>query len=286
MMAFFALVLLLVACGREISLEAVALEYARALYARDLRRAYQLISAQDRRWRGEAAFVAEGGAVTGNALELSRHLASFIEVGSVEKRISGNRAEVKLTLRLPDANAPAIARIAREWSEESLHALSESEMEAIRRALDRLHGDGTLPMLEGKETFQLAREAAGRGVLLNWVEGIRVLFRTQMPAGLPLRAAPPEQEFLVKPDEPIQMTVRLTNSSGRELSLRVAHVVEPKAAAPSLVFVQCPLLLPVNLRPHEAKDISTTFMVASGGPDQVKSFQVTFAFGPAQAPEP
>jgi len=82
------------------------------------------------------------------------------------------------------------------------------------------------------------------------------------------------------------MTVRLTNGSGRELSLRVAHGVEPKAAAPSLVFVQCPLLLPVHLRPHEAKDISTTFMVASGGPDQVKRLQVTFAFGPAQAPEP
>ena len=94
-LAWLGLLVVVAACGREVPPETVAVEYARALYARDLPRAYRLLSAQDRERKTEAAFVAEGDAPTGNALGLARHLASFIEIVSAEKKITGDRAEVK-----------------------------------------------------------------------------------------------------------------------------------------------------------------------------------------------
>lgn len=282
MTACLILLVLAIACSREVAPETVALEYGRARYARDLLKAYRLISTRDRQWKTEGAFVAEGEAPTGNALELARHLASFIELVSAEKKVTGDRAGVKLRLRLPDANAPEIVGLVREWDEAALNALSESERERIRKGLDQLHQAGKLPMLEGDESFELVREEVGWRVVVRWAESIRVRFRTRIPEGLPLRAVPPEQELLVKPGEPAQITVQLTNGSAKNLSMRVSHEIEPKAAAPSLVFVQCPLLLPVRLGAREAKEFSTTFMVAGGGPDHTKSFQVTFAFRPGE----
>ncbi len=282
MTALLGLLFLAAACSRETSPERVALEYGRARYARDLLKAYRLISARDRQWKTEGAFVAAGEAPTGNALELARHLASFIELVSAEKKVTGDRAGVKLRLRLPDANAPEIVGLVREWDEAALNALSESEREGIRKELDQLHQAGKLPMLEGDESFELVREEVGWRVVVHWAESIRVRFRTRIPEGLPLRAVPPEQELLVKPGEPAQITVQLTNGSAKNLSMRVSHEIEPKAAAPSLVFLQCPLLLPVRLGAREAKEFSTTFMVAEGSPTQTRAFEVTFAFRPPE----
>ena len=282
MTACLILLVLAIACSREVAPETVALEYGRARYARDLLKAYRLISTRDRQWKTEGAFVAEGEAPTGNALELARHLASFIELVSAEKKVTGDRAGVKLRLRLPDANAPVVAGLVRDWDGAALNALSKSERERIRKGLDQLHQAGKLPMVEGDESFELVREDVGWRVVLHWAESIRVRFRTRVPNGLPLRAVPSEQELLVKPGEPAQITIQLTNGSAKNLTMRVSHEIEPKAAAPSLVFLQCPLLLPVRLGAREAKEFSTTFMVARSGSDQTTGLQVTFAFRPGE----
>jgi hypothetical protein len=280
--AWLGLLVILVACAREVPPEAVALEYARVLYARDLPRAYELISAQDRRWKGEATFVAEGEAFTGNLLEATRYLASFVEAKSVQKTVANDRAEVTLTLKLPNASAPEIAGLFRKWDEAALAAFSASDRDSIRKALDRLRQAGALPVLEGDETFVLVREREGWRVLLNWAAGIRIHFRTRIPEGLPLQAIPEEQDLLVKSGAPFTITVRLSNGSGRGLSMRVAHEIEPKGAASSLVFLQCLLLLPLTLRPKEAKELSSTFMIAGEGPDAAEAFQITFAFRAAE----
>jgi len=280
--ACLVIAVLTIACSREVPPKAVAQEYARALYARDLSQAYRLISARDRQWKPEAVFVTESGTPTGNTLELARHLASFIEVVSAEQTVTGDLAAVKLRLRLPDANAPAVAGLVRNWDEAALNALSPREGERIREELDQLHRSGRLPVLEGEEAFELVRETEGWRVAVHWAEAIRVRFRTRIPAGLPLQAVPQEQELLVKAGEPVQMTVRLTNGSGQDLSMRVNHEIEPAAAATSLVFIQCPLLLPVKLGPRDAKDFSSTFMVADGLSNPTRAFQVTFGFRPAE----
>jgi hypothetical protein len=270
------------ACSREVAPEGVAQEYARALYARDLSRAYAMISSQDRRWKSEEEFVAEGEGPSGNALELARHLASYIEVASAQKTMTADRAEVKLKLRLPDANAPVVAGLVRDWDEAALNALPPGEEERIRRELDRLHRSGRLPVLDGEETFALVKEAEGWRVVVDWAEAIRVRFRTRIPEGIPLMAEPQEQELLVRAGEPVEMTVRLTNGLGRELSMRVSHEIEPEAAAPALVFLHCPLLLPVKLAPGATKEISSSFMVADSLPNPTRTIQVTFGFRPGE----
>jgi len=280
--ACLVLLFLLVTCGREVPPEEVALEYARALYSRDLSRAYRLLSAQDREWKTEAVFVAEGDAPTGNALALARHLASFIEVASAEGKITGSRAEVKLTLRLPNANAPEVAGLVQDWDEVALNGLPEKEAERIRKDLDELHRSGRLPTLEGEEAFELVKESSGWRLAFHTAGAIRVRFTARIPEGLPLQVDPREQELRVRSGEPVQMSLRRKNGSGRDVSVRVTHVIEPKDAAPFLVFLHCPLLLPLTLPPRESKEVSSSFMIAGNAPAQIREFRVTFAFRRAE----
>ena len=78
------------------------------------------------------------------------------------------------------------------------------------------------------------------------------------------------------------MALRLRDGSGRDLSPRVTHVIEPMDAAPFLVFLQCPLLLPLKLPPRESKEISSSIMIAGNVPAQMREFRVTFAFRRAE----
>ena len=273
---------LLVACSREVPPEEVALEYARALYSRDLSRAYRLLSAQDRAWKTEAVFVAEGDAPAGNALGLARHLASFIEVASAATKLTGDRAKVRLRLKLPNANAPEVAGLVLDWDEAALNALSEKEAERIREDLDVLHRSGRLPTLEGEEAFELVKESSGWRLVFPTAGAIRVRFTARIPEGLPLQVDPQKQELRVQSGEPVQMSLRLKNGSGRDVSVRVTHVIEPKDAAPFLVFLHCPLLLPLKLPPRESKEVSSSFMIAGNAPAQIREFRVTFAFRRAE----
>jgi hypothetical protein len=266
------------ASSREVSPETVAVEYVRALYARDLSQAYRLLSAQDREQKTEAAYVAEGDVPTGNVLSLARLLASFIEILSAEGKFSGDRAKVKLRLRLPDGNAPEVAALVRDWDVAALNALSNKEAERIRKDLDRLHRSGSLPTLEGEEAFELVKEPSGWRLVLHWARTIRVRFTARIPEGLSLQVDPLEQELLARPGQPLQMSIRLRNGSEQDLSLRIAHGIEPKDAAPFLVFLHCPLLLPVKLPPREGKGVSTSFMIADSVPEQTRDVQVTFLF--------
>lgn len=274
--------LLLAACGREVPPEAVALEYARALYARDLPRAYRLISAEDRQRKGEAAFMAEGGYVTGFALEASRQLASFIQVATVKTRLTQDRASVTFKLRLPDANAPEVSGLLRDWDEAALNAMSEQETERIRKGLTELHRSGRLPTLEGEETFDLVKEASEWRLVLHMAGAVPIRFTARIPEGLSLQVDPREQELRVRPGEPFQMSLRLRSGSERDVSVRVSHVIEPEDAAPFLVFLQCPLLLPLTLPPGKSKEILSSFMIAGNTPANMREFRLTFAFRRAE----
>ncbi len=150
-------ILLLASCAREAGPEDVALEYARTLYAGGAAGAYRLLSAQDRRVKDEATFLRERSRATGFALELAGRLASYIEATLVKTASEGAHVTVTLKLRLPDANAPAIATLAHQWDERRLGALSRPERWRILKDLDRLHRTRAPVTLEGEETFELNR---------------------------------------------------------------------------------------------------------------------------------
>lgn len=275
-------VLLLSGCAREAGPEAVALEYARALYARDLARAYRLLSSADRRVKDEETFRRERELATGFALEVTRQLASFIEVVAVEKVLTVERAAVRLSLRLPNANPPEIAALLHEWDERRLNALSRREREAITGKLERLHETRTIPMLEGEDTFRLVREGRGWRVWVGWAGGVRVRFRAVVPEASPLEASVRPAEVLVAPGDVVQVVVRARNLSARLIVTRVSHRVDPEAQARSLALARCLLSLPVTLRPGQTDEFSSEFLLLKEIPREVKHLDVTYIFGPLE----
>lgn len=274
--------LLLSSCGREAGPEEIALEYAQALYASDSTQMYRLISAGDRRVKDEQTFRQERDAPTGFALELARQLASVIVATPVEKTISEGRARIKLRLRLPKANAPEILAIVGEWDEERLNALSRQEREVITQKLRQLHQAQKLPILEGEETFELIREGSGWRVFLNWAGGVRVRFRATMQGAISLQATVSPEEVLVTPGERVQVTVRVNNPSRGAVTARVGHRIEPKPMADSLALLQCPLLLPLTLKPGQTEEFLSKYLLLKDISEEAKQFDVTYVFFPVE----
>lgn len=274
--------LLLTSCAKEVGPEAVALEYARALYAGDLAQTYRLISADDQRVKDERTFRLERGEASGFALEVARHLASFIAATQVEKTIKGTRATVKLALRLPNANAPEIAALVHGWDERRLNTLFEAERSQITQKLAQLHRDRKLPTLDGEETFELVRESSGWRVSLNWAGGVRVRFSATTNKALSLQATIVPEEILLTPGERVSVTVRTQNPTARDIVVRVNHRVEPKPLADSLALLHCPLFLPVTLKPGETEEFRSEYLLLTDVPETAKQFQVTYEFLPAE----
>jgi hypothetical protein len=272
--------MLLAGCARDAAPEAVAIEYARAVYAGDPGRAYRLIAAEDRRVKDERTFLHEREAVSGFTLEAARQLASFISATTREKTLEGTRAKVTLALRLPNANAPEIAALVHDWDERRLNALSEAERRGISRKLDELHRAGAIPLLEGEETFELVREDSGWRILLAWAKGVRVRFEVATAPALPLEVAIAPREAVVSPGERFTVTVSARNRAARDVVVRAGHRAEPKPAADSLALLQCPLFLPVTLGPGETETFRSVYLLLKDVPPQAKELRVTYEFLP------
>lgn len=271
--------LVLLGCVREPGPEEIALQYGRALYASDLVEAYRFISVEDRRVKDESGFRRERGEASGFALEVGRQLASFIEATPVEKTVKGERATVRLKLRLPNANAPEIVGLVGEWDERRLNALPPAERTRMLGRLEELRGAGRLPMIEGEETFELVREGSGWRVSLNFASGVRVRFQARAPESLALRLTVSPEEARVVPGDRVRVTVRATNLSGKAARARVGHRVEPRTQADSLALLQCPLFVPLTLPAGESQEFISEFLVLKGVPQEAKEFRVTYEFG-------
>lgn len=279
---WLAALLLLSSCVQEAKPEDVALEYGRALYASDLERAYRLISTEDRRVKDAEAFRRERGAVTGFALDLARQLASFMEATVAEIKIGDKQAWVRMKVKLPDANAPEIAALVATWDERHLNTLPQPERERLTRRLDQLHRSRQLPLLEGEETFELVRERAGWRVFLNWAGGVRVRFRAALEEKIPLEVRVSPEEALVTPGERVHVTLHATNRSTKDIAARVTHRIEPKARADALALLQCPLVIPVTLKPGQTEEFLSEYLLLKGVPPETKQFQVTYQFSPVK----
>src|SRR5712692_4518014 len=209
---------LLLACARQPSPEEVALEYGRALYANDRAAAYRLLSSDDRRLKDAEAFRAQAGQVTGFALEASRRLAAFMVATSVERTVAGARVTIKLKLKMPDANAQDVQTVVGAWDERRLNALPQAERMRIMEKLQGLGTVGRLPMVEGEETFELVKEAAGWRVFLNLAGGVRVQFHARASKSLALGLNVSPEEARVVPGDRVRVTVRATRASAGQPS--------------------------------------------------------------------
>src|SRR5438094_8609965 len=83
----------------------VLMKYLKAVYARDYRQAYRLISAQDRRLKKEDVYVRERVAFSGFTLGVRRKLSEIIEFRPVQTDFRDDRVRCKLSFKLPNANS-------------------------------------------------------------------------------------------------------------------------------------------------------------------------------------
>jgi Cytochrome c oxidase assembly protein CtaG/Cox11 len=271
------IVLLTAACSRVDSPQEVAIAYGKAIYGYDATAIHRLASAADRRARDEAQVQAQLGAPKGFALELSRELASFIVAMPVSSQIVGDRATVTISFRLPDANAPPLPSLAHEWDETVLDALSARDRRAITRRLDELHRRATLPTVEGKETFELVKESDGWHLVLDWAGGVPVRFAASAAQGIPLELSVTPAEVHVKPGQSFRATLRATNVSTRQVTVRVGHEITPKADAHLLALLQCPLFVPVTLEAGESRTFTSEYLLLKET-SETASFGVVYAF--------
>jgi hypothetical protein len=262
--------------GRDDKPVQVLNEYLKFLYARDFRRAYNFISAEDRRLKARDDYVRERGPFTGFALDAARKLSGLIEARPVAQQPEGTRNRVRLALKLPDANA--VSGLLLDWNEQRLNSLPAPQQRKILSTIDALSRENKLPMIEGEEEFLLVRENSRWKVFLDWAAGVKVNFATTLPADASLAAQPITKETVTRSGDLFTIGFRVKNRGPGEIVTRIVHRVEPKEMAPYLDLVECALLLPVRLRPGEEQVFNSTYVVRGDLPDGTKALGVTYEF--------
>ncbi len=275
--------LVLAGCARAPAPEEVALRYGRAFYASDADALWRLLSDVDKRVKDEATFRQQQQQLNGVARDAVRQLADFITAMPVKTATTGDRASVTLKFHLPDANAPAIRTLMRDWDEGRLNQLPDAERRQIRAQLDQLHREKRLPIVDGDETIELIREASGWKVFLNWANGARVQFEAAVDKDVPLQVAVTPATTVLSPGERLRVTVRATNTGSREITTRVRHRIEPEAQASHLALLLCPLFVPVTLAPGQTQEFVSEYLLLDSVPGDAKAFAVTYVFPPTTA---
>ncbi len=277
-----AAILIVAGCSRTPGPEEMALAYGRALYANDADTLWRLISEADRRHKDEATFRRQHHQLKGFAQEVVERLSRHIGATPVTVSVSGDRASVTLKFRLPDANAPAIRALVLDWAEDRLNGLAEAERARIHGRLDELHRRGEVPTVDGDETFELVREDGHWRVFRNWAGGVSVRFDAAVDPGVPLQVTVTPHATVLAPRERLRVTVRATNTGSREVITRVGHRIAPETQANHLALLQCPLFVPVTLKPGQTEEFVSEYLLLADVPPEAKQFAVTYRFPSTQ----
>ena len=258
-----------------------AKRYLTAVYARDYRTAYQWISAQDRRYKSETDYLRENPPFSGGASELAYKLANEIEWRQTQSEVYADKAAVRFTVRLPDANAAPLQRLFLDFDPERLVSLSRKEIRAVEEGLEGMRKQGSLPMLEGEESVELVRERGGWRVFANWAGAIPIRFRADVKEGLPWKFWPVQETILAKPGETLQAVYKAKNLSDRPITAKALHLDEPREmAAKYLEIIQCFCFIQETLAPGEEKEFPLVFRINWDAPNGVREFKITYEFYP------
>jgi hypothetical protein len=251
--------------------------YLKNAYARDFKKAYRYISLGDRQLKAERVYVREKGSFSGFPLDVTRKLSEFIELRPVKAvREQDGQMRVKLEAKYPDANS--LSTILLDWDEERLNALPSSTQRDILSTLDQMNRAGEIKRIEGEEEFTLVKEGTSWRVYLDWAAGIRVSYNAVVPPTEAINAVPVNKTTTIRPSELFTIAYRVKNRTAQTISTRITHRIEPDELSQHLDIIDCALLLPVELRPGEESEFSTTYMVRGDLPEGTKELNVTYDF--------
>jgi hypothetical protein len=251
--------------------------YLKNAYARDFKKAYRYISLGDRQLKTERVYVREKGSFSGFPLDVTRKLSEFIELRPIKAvREQDGQMRVKLEAKYPDANS--LSTILLDWDEERLNALPSSTQRDILSTLDQMNRAGEIKRIEGEEEFTLVKEGTSWRVYLDWAAGIRVSYHAVVPSTEAIDAVPVNKTTTIRPSELFTIAYRVKNRTAQTISTRITHRIEPDELRQHLDIIDCALLLPVELRPGEESEFSTTYMVRGDLPEGTKELNVTYDF--------
>jgi hypothetical protein len=251
--------------------------YLKNAYARDFKKAYRYISLGDRQLKAERVYVREKGSFSGFPLDVTRKLSEFIELRPIKAvREQDGQMRVKLEAKYPDANS--LSTILLDWDEERLNALPSSTQRDILSTLDQMNRAGEIKRIEGEEEFTLVKEGTSWRVYLDWAAGIRVSYNAVVPPTDAIDAVPVNKTTTIRPSELFTIAYRVKNRTAQTISTRITHRIEPDELRQHLDIIDCALLLPVELRPGEESEFSTTYMVRGDLPEGTEELNVTYDF--------
>jgi hypothetical protein len=254
----------------------ILVKYLKALYARDFKRAYRLISMQDRKLKSEDVYVREQGEFTGFTAQAAHRLSDWIKARLVGQRVEGDRMRITLQLTLPDANA--LGPLLLDWDEDRLNKLPREEQKKVLATLEQTERDGKLKMIEGNQEFVLVKEGTHWKVFLDWAAGVRVVFDAVVPPGNSVEAQPLVRKTVVHPGDLFAVDFRVKNRTATNLVARIVHHVEPRDLAEHLDLVECALLFPVRIPPHQEQTYTSRYLLRGDLPEGAGEIKVTYDF--------
>jgi hypothetical protein len=249
--------------------------YVKAVYARDFRDAYTYISAQDQRLKDVHSYSRDRGSFTAFTLEVSRALASSVELVPIEQRLEQNQATVKVKAKVPDATK--LNALLHDWDSDRLERLSVDERKALIETIERQRRERKIAMGESEETFELVKEADTWKLFLNWAAGVKLTFQPLRPADSPIEVKLQQTEVQTRPGQIFRLSLKIKNTGEKTISARIGHLVDPHDFRDYLDLVDCGFILPVRLQPGKEEEFITTYLLRGSLPDEVRRLNVTYA---------
>ena len=263
--------------------EAVLKSFLTAMYSRDAKVAYQLLSQADRDVKTLDDYVAETGAFDGAALDLARLLATGIKYRNVDVAISGTRATVTFDAELPNANDPVIDTLVLGFNRSQLSRLSETELEALQDDIRRKVAAGQMPVLQSKgESWKLVSEDGEWRVFRNWADAVEVRFSAATFHDLGWEFVPLRDHVMAKHGETIRMAYRVRNVGSKTTTGKARHIVGPPKDAEHLEIISCFCFVEQTLAPGEEAELPLMFRVDYDAPERVTNMNVAYEFYPKE----
>lgn len=261
--------------------EPVLRQFLKAIYSRDARTAYGLLSIDDRQVKTLEDYVAETAAFEGRSLNLANALAEGIQLLNLRSEVKGTRATITFDAVLPDANAPSVDNIVRSFDGTRLAHLSKEEMASLEAEIRSKVRATELPVLRSmNESWDLVHENDSWRVFQNWAEAVEVTFDAFTFQELGWEFTPVRDSVMAKHGETIKMAYRAKNIGESETTGKARHIIGPDREAQYLEIIECFCFLEQTLAPGEEVELPLVFRVDYEAPESLKKFDVRYEFYP------
>ncbi len=259
----------------------VALDYMKAVYARDYDHAWEFISAEDKQVKTREAYLAENTSYAGLEQELAYILAGWIQFTQVKTGIVGDQATITASVRMPNGNQREVYDILQAAERGS--QFTTDEQEALPEQMRSLYAAEQIEILEGDMTFSLIRTPGGWRVAMGWDDAILVKHIAEVSSGLDWDFFPLQAEVLALPGETLKATYRVVNRSDQPVTGKAKHIVRPEEYEDFLETIQCFCFIQQTLAPGETMDMTLIFRISFNVPTGVREFESQYVFYPIEA---